>query len=194
MTDVYWICLFGGLVFSVLTLLFGDLLDSLDFDGFDGLGEFLDPLSFVGGLTVFGGAGVLLEEVTDLGTGATAGLAALVGLGLAVAMHFVYVKPMKRSENSTGFSMREYHGKLGEVITAIPATGFGEVLVRMGASNTFQTAGSFGGEPIPRGTRVVVVEVRDGDLLVTPFDELTPIDGTPLPDTLPPDMPPRLPS
>lgn len=185
MIDVYWICLFGGLIFTVLTLLFGDLLDGLDFDGFDGLGEFLDPLSFVGGLTVFGGAGVLLEEMTALGTGTTAALAALIGLGLAITMHFVYVRPMKRSENSTGFSMREYHGKLGEVITAIPAKGFGEVLVTMGASNTFQTAGSFSGEEIPRGTRVVVVEVRGGDLLVTPFDELTPVDGVPIPDEPP---------
>lgn len=175
MTDVYWICLFGGLGFTVLTLLFGDVLDGV-FDGFDGFAEFLDPLSLVGGLTVFGGAGVLLDAFTRLGTGAAAGLAALIGLGLALAMHFVYVRPMKRSENSTGFSMREYQGKLGEVITAIPASGFGEVLVRMGASNTFQSAASFEQKPIPRGTRIVVVEVRGGDLLVTPFDELTPAE------------------
>ncbi len=181
MTDVYWICLFGGLIFTVLTLLFGELLDGVldGLDGFDGLGDLLDPLSLVGGLTVFGGAGVLLEEMTLLDTGAAAGLAALIGLGLAVLMHFVYVKPMKRSENSTAFSMREYHGKLGEVITAIPATGFGEVLVTMGASNTFQTAASFDGDPIPGGTRIVVVEVRDSNLYVTPFDELTPVDGAP---------------
>jgi membrane-bound ClpP family serine protease len=180
MLDVYWICLIGGLVFSVLTLLFGDLLDgALDgLDGFDGL-DVLDPLSIVGGLTVFGGAGVVLTEAADLGTGTTAALAAVIGLGLAIAMHFLYVRPMKRSENSTGFSLREYHGKLGEVITAIPATGYGEVIVRMGASNTFRTAASFDGNPIERGTRIVVVEVRDGDLLVTPFDELTPVDDVP---------------
>jgi membrane protein implicated in regulation of membrane protease activity len=180
MQDVYWICLFGGLVFSVLTLLFGDLLDGV-LDGFDALDGFdlLDPLSLVGGVTVFGGAGVVLTETTDLAPGTGAALAALIGLALAIAMHFVYVRPMKRSENSTGFSLREYHGKLGEVITAIPAAGYGEVIVKMGASNTFRTAASFEGKPIPRGTRVVVVEIRDGDLLVTPFDELTPVDDLP---------------
>ena len=179
MSTVYWICLFGGLGFSVLTLLFGDMLDGLG-DGLDGLPDLFDPLSLVGGLTVFGGAGVLLDETTALGEGAAAALAALIGLGLALAMHFVYVRPMKRSENSTGFSMQEYRGKLGEVITTIPAGGFGEVLVRMGASNTFQTAASFEGKPIPGGTRVVVVEIRAGDLYVTPFDELTPAeDWTP---------------
>ena len=154
-----------------------------------GWAEFLDPLSFVGGLTVFGGAGILLEEMTTLGAGTAAGLAALIGFGLALLMHFVYVKPMKRSENSTAFSMREYHGKLGEVITAIPPEGYGEVLVTMGASNTFQTAASFDRTPIPSGTRVVVVEIRGGDLYVAPFDELTPVDGVP-----PSDTPTQLPS
>jgi membrane protein implicated in regulation of membrane protease activity len=186
MLDVYWICLAGGLVFSVLTLLAGDLLDGV-LDGFDALDGFdlLDPLSIVGGVTVFGGAGVVISESTDLAPGTGAALAALIGLALAVAMHFVWVRPMKRSENSTGFSLREYHGKLGEVTTAIPAGGWGEVIVKMGASTTFRTAASFEGTPIPRGTRVVVVEVRDGDLFVTPFDELTPVDDVPARRTVP---------
>jgi membrane protein implicated in regulation of membrane protease activity len=178
MLDVYWICLIGGMIFSVLALLFGDVLDGIADGAFEAL-DVLDPLSLVGGLTVFGGAGVVLTETTDLGVATAAALAAAIGTGLAIAMHFVYVRPMKRSENSTGFSIREYHGKLGEVITAIPAGGYGEVIVRMGASNTFRTAASFDGEPIERGTRIVVVEIRDGDLLVTPFDELTPVDDTP---------------
>ena len=178
MLDIYWICLIGGLVFSVLALLFGDFLDGIADGAFEVL-DVLDPLSIVGGLTVFGGAGVVITETADLGAGPTAALAAAVGLGLAIAMHFVYVRPMKRSENSTGFSIQEYHGKLGEVITAIPATGYGEVIVRMGASNTFRTAASFDGNSIERGTRIVVVEIRDGDLLVTPFDELTPVDDVP---------------
>ncbi|MEP0547870.1 MAG: NfeD family protein [Rhodothermales bacterium] len=187
MLDVYWICLVGGLIFSVLTLLLGDVLDGV-LDGLDGI-DFLDPLSIVGGLTVFGGAGVVLTESMDLGGATTTAAAALIGVGLAVLMHFVYVRPMKRSENSTGFSLREYHGKLGEVITTIPATGYGEVLVKMGAGNTFRTAASFDGAPIPQGTRIVVVEIRDGDLLVTPFDELTPVDGSP-----PSGSPSRLPA
>ena len=29
MLDIYWICLIGGLVFSVLALLFGDFLDGI---------------------------------------------------------------------------------------------------------------------------------------------------------------------
>lgn len=186
MLDIYWICLFGGMVFSVVALLFGDVLDGIADGAFEVL-DVLDPLSIVGGLTVFGGAGVVLTETAGFGVGTTAALAAAIGFTLAVAMHFVYVRPMKRSENSTGFSIREYHGKIGEVITAIPAEGYGEVIVRMGASNTFRTAASFEGTPIERGTRIVVVEIRDGDLLVTPFDELTPAD-----DVVPQQSPTKL--
>ena len=59
----------------------------------------------------------------------------------------------------------------------------------MGAGNTFRTAASFDGTPIPEGTRIVVVEIRDGDLFVTPFDELTPVG-----DAAPPGAPSRLPA
>ncbi|MDX1420496.1 MAG: NfeD family protein [Rubricoccaceae bacterium] len=186
MIEVYWVCLLGGLAFSVLAVLFGDVLDG-HLDGLDGaldgidLGDLLDPLSLVGGATVFGGAGVLLETYAGLGTLPTALAAAAAGLVLAVVMHFVYVRPMKRSENSTGFSVREYAGRVGEVNTAIPARGYGEVLVRMGASVTFQPAASFTGTPIPVGTAVVVVEVEpDGSLLVAPLED-DPSASPPLP-------------
>jgi len=158
MAEVYWGCLLGGLVFSVLAVLFGDLLDGV-FEGLDGAldGLVLDPLSLVGGATVFGGTGVLLDTYTALGPLTAALLSAAAGAVLAVAMHFVYVRPMRRAENSTGFSVREYAGRVGEVNTAIPARGYGEVLVRMGASVTFQPAASFDGTPLSVGTTVFVV-------------------------------------
>jgi len=173
MLTVFWACLLGGLAFTLIALFFGDLLDGV-LDGFDALDGFLDPLSLVGGVAAFGAAGVVLQSVTALGDGATAALAALIGVAAALAMSFLYVRPMKRSEASTGFSVAEYRGKPGEVITTIPARGYGEVLVRMGASNTFRQAASFSGAEIPRGAPVVVVEVRDGDLYVAPFEEGAP--------------------
>ena len=74
------------------------------------------------------------------------------------------------SENSTGFSHAEYAGKTGEVGLTVPAVGYGEVVVRMGASTTFQPAASFTGAEIAAGTPVVVVEVdADGTLRVAPL-------------------------
>ena len=157
MTTVYWYCLLGGLSLSVLLVFLGDVLEAA-MDALDGaldaldLGGVFDPLSGVGHV----------PEVT---------IAATLGVAAAVALHLIYVKPMKASENSTGFSVREYAGKTGELTTGVPEGGFGEVIVRMGASTTFQTAASFSGAPIPSGTAVVVVEVdREGVLRVAPLD------------------------
>ena len=173
MTTVYWWCLGGGFAATLLLFVIGDVLDgALDaLDALD-LGDFLDPLSFVGGLTLFGGAGLLLDTYTALPEVPAALVAGAIAVALSLVLHFAYVKPMKRSENSTGFSHAEYAGKTGELSTSLTATGFGEVVVRMGASTTFQTAASFDRTPIASGTSVVVVEVApDGTLLVAPLSD-----------------------
>jgi membrane-bound ClpP family serine protease len=175
MLSVYWICLGLGVAFTFLALVFDGVMDGVldGLDAFDGLDGFLDPLSIVGGVATFGGAGVLLTTYATLSPILTGVFAGIIGLVLSLVMHFAYVKPMKRAENSTGFSMKEYRGKLGEANTAIPATGYGEVLVRMAGSTTFQTAASFEGVEIPRGTPIVVVEVdTEGTLRVAPMHEL----------------------
>lgn len=176
MTTIYWYCLLGGVAVSVLLVFLGDVLEAA-MDALDGalealdLGGAFDPLSAVFGVTLFGGAGLILDAYAGLGTAPEVTVAAVIGLVAAVALHIVYVKPMKASENSTGFSIREYTGKTGELTTGVPEHGFGEVVVRMGASTTFQTAASFSGDPIPSGTAVVVVEVdREGVLRVAPLD------------------------
>ena len=176
MTTLYWFCLGGGLAFTVLLVLLDGLLDgaldALDgaFDAVD-LGGALDPLSGVAGVTVFGGAGLVLDAYTGLGTAPQLVLAGLAGLVSAIVLHTAYVKPMKQSENSTAFSVQEYAGKTGEAGTTIPASGFGEVQVRMGASTTFQTAASFDGVEIPDGSPIVVVEVApDGVLRVAALE------------------------
>lgn len=168
MTALYWWCLGGGFAVTVLLFLAGDVLGSA-LDALDPGGAF-DPLTLVGGVTVFGGAGLLLEVGTGLTVIPTAVVAAVIAVVLSVVLHVVYVRPMRQSENSTGFSQAEYAGKTGEVGVPIPASGFGEVVVRMGASTTFQTAASFTGEALPAGTPVVVVEVgADGTLHVAPL-------------------------
>lgn len=188
MTTAYWFCLGGGVAVSVLLLVLGDLLEAA-MDALDGalealdVGGAFDPLSGVFGVTLFGGAGLVLDAYADLGRTPEVVIAAAVGLAAAVLLHTVYVKPMKASENSTGFSVQEYAGKTGELTTGVPAAGFGEVVVRMGASTTFQTAASFSGDPIPSGTAVVVVEVAaDGVLRVAPLD----LDDLAAPAALPP--------
>lgn len=171
MVDVYWACLAGGLIFAVVTVILGDLISHAVHGVLDFLSvDFLQPMTIVGGITAFGGAGVLLTEYTVFSAWLIVLLSVLAALIVAIVVYFVYVKPMSNAENSTGFSIRDLTGKIGEVTVTIPATGYGEVLVRIGAANTNQIAASFEHETIQSGTRVVVVEVKDHTLFVARFD------------------------
>ena len=71
METLFWSCLAGGILFAVVSGIFGDWLSlaldgMLDFLSFDGH-HWLQPMSVVGGITVFGGAGLLLYRYSPLG-------------------------------------------------------------------------------------------------------------------------------
>lgn len=170
MLGFYWGCLTVGMIFAVVTIIFGDVLG----DAFDGVFDFLsldqvdfmEPMVIVGGITVFGGAGIMLSKYTTLEILPIAILAFIVAILLSMLIYFTYVKPMKNSENSTGFSVLDLVGKTGEVIIPIPNQGFGEILIKIGAGNTNQVAASLNGEEFPAGTMVIVAEVREDTLYV----------------------------
>jgi membrane protein implicated in regulation of membrane protease activity len=176
MIEVYWSCLIGGIVFAIISFIAGDVfhhgLDNLH-GGFGDHLDFLNPTTLVSAIAAFGGAGILLNEYTTLAPGSSIVLASCISIALSIALHFVYVRPMRRGENSVAFSMRDFPGQVGQVTVSIPAAGYGEVMIRIGAGNTNQIAASFDGSPIRNGARVVVIEVRDDTLLVSPFDDDT---------------------
>lgn len=144
MLQVYWACLLLGVMFAVVTILFGDLLgnafhgalDSLSFDHL----QFLQPMVLIAAITIFGGAGVLLSKYSSFALVVVALLSLLFAMLLSMLLFFAYVKPMKNSENSIGFSMAELIGRTGEVIVPIPSKGCGEILIKIGAGYTNQIA------------------------------------------------------
>lgn len=177
MIDVFWACLIGGTAFALVTLVGGGrhhgglhrlhgFRHALRFR----LLRFLHPTTVVGAVTAFGGAGIMLAHYTALGGVPLAATAAAVALLLSVAVHFGYVRPMEGAESSMAFSVADFRGRSGIVTIAIAATGHGEVMIRMGAGNTCRIAASFEGTAIERGCTVVVVDVRNGILLVSPAD------------------------
>ncbi|MBD2846209.1 NfeD family protein [Paenibacillus sp. IB182496] len=174
MEVLFWSCLLGGVLYAIVTVIFGDLLGTaldgaLDFLSADS--PWLQPMTLVGGVTAFGGAGVLLTRYTELAIPAILVIAVLGAVLIGIGVYFMYVKPMKDSENSTGYSMTEMGGKIAEVLVPIPATGYGEVLLRVGGAGvTNQIAASFNGQTIEAGARVVVVEVKDDTLFVSRLD------------------------
>ncbi|AJY76430.1 NfeD family protein [Paenibacillus beijingensis] len=173
METLFLSCLFVGILYALVSVVLGDWI-GMAFDGaFDFLSldghHWFQPVTLAGAVTVFGGSGLLLERYTSLSSGSTVIISLLIAAVSALAIFFFYVKPMENSENSSGYSMKELAGKVGEVLVAIPAHGCGEVLVKVGAGNTNHIAESFDGVPIPSGAKIVVIEVKQGALFVSEF-------------------------
>ncbi len=172
-------------MFSLLTFLLSDMLHfhhGLGHVGVDAgheglqLGEIFHPVVLVGGVTVFGAAGIVLERTADYEPFPEAILAMLIAMVVSISLYFLYVKPMRNRENSVGYSMRELPGKIGAVSTTIPAVGYGEVIITIAGSNTCQIAASMDGKPIREGERIVVVEANDHAVLVVLLDEANAIE------------------
>jgi membrane protein implicated in regulation of membrane protease activity len=164
--SIYLICIGVGLLYSFITLFFGDSVT----DWLHGVHlPALQPILWVSGLTAFGGVGFLLSRLTSFSVPTILALAFLGGAALAVAAYFIWVEPMSQAETSTGYSMLQLVGRVGEVWTTIPANGLGEVLISMVSGTTNNMAASLTNEPIKEGTRVLVVEVREHVLYVTPL-------------------------
>jgi membrane protein implicated in regulation of membrane protease activity len=176
MIELYWGCLIVGILAAAVSLLAGDLMDGA-LEGVLSSIEALHPLPFMSGVTVFGATGLILSQYLGMDPTTAALPAVGLAIGVSVLLHFVVVKPMQRAESSLGYSIKELQGKMGEVSVPIPAKGYGEVMVRVGSLPTFQIAGSFDGEEVPDGTSVVVVEIRDGALYVSPFSPDEPLDA-----------------
>ncbi|MFD2370405.1 NfeD family protein [Brevibacillus sp. GCM10020057] len=168
--SIYIVCLVCGVLYALAALIFGHT--GADFTGHGHVHlPLFQPMLLVSGATAFGAAGYLLTRFSSLSALVVLGLSVLIGSALAMASYFLWIKPMNRAENSTGYAMSQLCGKLGEVSTTIPANGLGEVLVKMVSGTTFHMAASLEGAVIREGTRVVVVEARDHVLYVTPFPD-----------------------
>jgi membrane protein implicated in regulation of membrane protease activity len=163
---IYLVCMGTGLLYTLITLFFGDTVSDL-------LGQIdlpvLQPILLVSALTAFGASGFLLTRFTAFSQWFVFAIAVAIGLMLAAAAYFVWVKPMENAESSIGYSMKQLEGMVGEVLTSIPAEGLGEVLITMVGGTTNHMAASIDREAIREGTRVVVIDVRDHVLYVTPF-------------------------
>ncbi|GGN97241.1 NfeD family protein [Saccharibacillus kuerlensis] len=173
MEALYFGCLAGGVMFALISVVFGDWIGDALGGVFDAVSfEFLQPIVLAGMVTVFGGAGILIERYAGLSPALGILASTLCALASGLLLYFAYVKPMRGSENSVGYSMNDLVGKIGEITVPVPEKGYGEVMVHMGGSgNTLHTAFSFDGDWIPSGVRVVVVDISEGTLGVSELEK-----------------------
>ncbi|NGO11954.1 hypothetical protein G5C60_31210 [Streptomyces sp. HC44] len=148
----------AGIVLLVLALVFDGVLEGL-FDGagvLDGLFDGLLSLPVVAGfVSMFGFTGVLVLGTTGLGVGP----ATVVGVGTGAGAGWLtwrFSRALMRDEPAVTPRGDDLVGSSGSVVTAIPADGYGEVLLYLAGQPVKYAAKS--AAPVARGAEIWVEE------------------------------------
>ncbi|WP_438484087.1 hypothetical protein [Streptomyces sp. S186] len=144
----------GGIAVLVLSLIFDGVLEGLFGGVLDGLFDGLLSLPVIAGfLSMFGFAGAIVWGGTGLGVGpaVAAGLAAGTAAGAAT---WRFSRALMRDRSAPAPRREDLVGTAGSVVTAIPADGYGEVLLRHAGHPVKLAARS--AVPVARGAEVWV--------------------------------------
>ncbi|EPD62283.1 MULTISPECIES: hypothetical protein [unclassified Streptomyces] len=159
----------AGVVLLALSLVFDGLLDGA-FDGAlgGGLDGWLSLPVVAGFVAMTGFGGVIAQAATGVGlVGATA-VGALSGVGTAW-LTYRFSRALMRDRTAVAPTGNDLVGTSGSVVTAIPADGFGEVLLQLAGQRLKLAARS--ATPVARGAEVWVEAAPSAtSVLVRPVD------------------------
>ncbi|MCY7813085.1 NfeD family protein [Bacillus spizizenii] len=167
---IHTIYLYTLIIAGSLTLLFvffGDV--------FAGLSEgipFLNPTLLLAFFTCFSASGYIGELILPLSSLLIALLSCILSIMLVVLLHIFVLVPLSSAEESLVYKEDDLRGRVGKVITAVPVDGFGEVVIEGIGGTISKSAVSFDNEQISYGTAVLVVDVNNGVLSVTPHEPI----------------------
>ncbi len=177
MLTVYQISFRAGVLFTVVTFIFGQLFDFLDIDiDFDGDVDFdtdiqvngvfpLKPAVITAFFTVFGGIG---EMALGRGMGQifTFALASALGIVVATMLHKLIITPLKRAQNTSAKSQKELVGHHARVDVGIEGEHFGRISYSIGGNSYTAPAKSIHGTSIHRGNQVIISKIENNIFFV----------------------------
>lgn len=159
----YWVALGVGVGFLVLSLVFGDVFDFLDFLDLDiGDGVAITPVLFTA-IAAFGAGGLLGLSAF----GVSAGISALLGLGAAIVfggLAAAFFSTLRRQEAPQAFGTEQLVDARGRCDLAIVPGKSGRVSVRYEGMTRSYSATSQ--EEIRVGEDIVVVDAVGNSLEV----------------------------
>ncbi|MFD4235577.1 hypothetical protein [Streptomyces sp. NPDC058542] len=146
----------AGIVLLALSLIFGGILEGL-FDGvLDGLFDGLLSLPVIAGfISMLGFGGAIVLGSTGAGTFVATVIGVTAGL-VAAWLTWKLSQALMRDQTDATPRGSDLIGTSGSVVTAIPAEGYGEVLLRLGGQPVKYSAKS--AAPVARGTEIWVEE------------------------------------
>ncbi|GAA2771932.1 hypothetical protein [Streptomyces showdoensis] len=149
----------AGLVLLALSLLLDGVLEGL-LDGLGGLGGGLDGLlslpAVAGFVSALGFTGAIVLGTTGAGAAGATGAGAVAGL-LVAWLTGRFSRALMRDGAASAPKGEDLTGSSGSVVTAIPAGGYGEVLLRLAGQPVKYAARA--DAPVARGAEVWVEDV-----------------------------------
>ncbi|MEI5908624.1 NfeD family protein [Bacillus spongiae] len=150
---------------TLLYMLFGDVLDGV-FEAFD----FLNPTLILAFFTFFSASGYIFELVTSLHSILIIVISLLIAFLLDTLLNVFVLIPLSTAEESLVYTEESLKGRIGKIIVSVPEDGFGEVIIEGISGVISKPAASFDNEGIAEGEKVLVIDVKNGVLYVTPHD------------------------
>jgi len=163
---IYLILLIVSGSLTILYLFFGDVLE-----GVGEVTDFLNPVLILAFITFFSAGGFILEKATELNSILIIVIAAFASVLLDILLNVFVLVPMKSAEQSLSYTEKSLEGRVGKAIISIPQQGFGEVVIESFSGMISKPAASFEDTPIPEGSEVLVIEVKNGVLYVVPYKQ-----------------------
>src|SRR5579859_630370 len=130
----------------------------------------LNASSVIGAVTWFGAAGYLMLRLGDWALPAVI-LGALIAAGVGWYLVARFLGLVLAGEQEMDPDDYRLEGTVGEVTVGIPAGGTGEVVFAKAGARRSESARAVGGQPIPRGSEVVITTYADGFATVQPWGE-----------------------
>lgn len=144
----------AGIVLLAFSLIFDGILEGLFGGVLDGLFDGLLSLPVIAGfISMLGFCGAIVLGATDLGAGAAIAVGAVAGV-LSGWVVWRMSRALMRDQTDATPRGQDLIGSAGSVVTAIPADGYGEVLLQLGGQPVKLAAKS--GIPVARGTEIWV--------------------------------------
>jgi hypothetical protein len=157
-----------GLVFLVISLLFGELFESFGLHdggaGVDGHG-IIDGRAVAVFVTAFGGFGAIGIQA---GLGVVA--SSLIGLGSGVVLGGavgLFARFLLAQQSSSSVSGAQLVGRTAQVTVSIPAGGVGQISCRVGEERVEKLARSREGAEFKSGALVLIEEFTGDSVIVT---------------------------
>lgn len=163
--NVYLIVLIFSGILTILYLFFGDFLES-----FGEITPFLNPALILSFLTFFSASAYITEIASSLSPVLIIIISIVIAFILTSVLNLLVFIPMKSAEESLSYTEESLKGRVGKLILSIPLDGYGEIVIESKSGTISKPAASYDNQEIQAGNRVLVIEVENGVLYVTPYE------------------------